>query len=240
MGRNARLGIVAILLVMSFLLLPQVALPYDQLDWNNFTGIYPTPTPGPGDSYTFTLFPGAINDIAIPLDVVASGIIDAESLADYIEMQGGAPVGSVRQLLKWNPDFGGFVAWSHSFGFGDNFPVVLGDFIILALRDDAPSSVTLVGRTPFPGELEYDLVRRDPPTNCALNFLSLPLDQPQLHNADQLSDDIEGVVQALDWMASSQNLAAWSNRFNFGDNFPTIPGHPYIVCLEDSGSSHWP
>jgi hypothetical protein len=85
-------------------------------------------------------------------------------------------------------------------------------------------------------------------TVCALNFLSLPLDQSiasAITSADQLSDDIGvpdvTVTQALDWSTPIQNFLAWSNEFNFGDNFATTIGYPYIVCLSNSGvPPSWP
>lgn len=40
MTRNVRFILVVILLVASVLILPQLALPYGRLDWQNFSGIY--------------------------------------------------------------------------------------------------------------------------------------------------------------------------------------------------------
>jgi hypothetical protein len=81
-----------------------------------------------------------------------------------------------------------------------------------------------------------------------MNLLSLPFGLTQVTNADQLSDAIgtpnppgpASVVQALDWYAPVQNFLAWSNQFNFGDNFPTTIGYPYIVCLTDTAPRIWP
>jgi hypothetical protein len=38
--RDTRFVIVAVLLLASFLLLPQLALPYDRLDWQDFSSAY--------------------------------------------------------------------------------------------------------------------------------------------------------------------------------------------------------
>lgn len=46
----------------------------------------------------------ALNDIALPLDASAA-VTDAESLANWIEVEGGVPFGAVRQLLQWDAPF---------------------------------------------------------------------------------------------------------------------------------------
>lgn len=185
----------------------------------------------------------ALNDLAIALDVSAV-ITDAESLADWIEGEGGVPFATVRQLLKWNPSSQTFRAWDHRLGFGDNFAIATGDFILATLNRDAPPMTTFVGRVPEPGEVSF---RLSPGTarGCALNFISLPFDQETLTTADQLSDDIGladiTVVQALDWEATRQNPLIWFNAFGLGNNFPTTTGSPYIVCLSNTGvPSIWP
>jgi hypothetical protein len=87
--------------------------------------------------FDFALNPAndTLNDIALPLDASASGLVDAESLALWIEGEGGAPVGSIRQLLKWDAFLSNFLAWSHEFGFGDNFPTTIGYPYIVCLSD---------------------------------------------------------------------------------------------------------
>jgi hypothetical protein len=194
-------------------------------------------TAGPSGDY-------ALNDIAIPLDVSAAGITDAESLATWLETEDGAPFGSVAQLLKWDAPTQSFLAWSHQYGFGDNFPAQTGDYIYLVVDQNTPRQASFVGRVPQPGEVLFGLA---PGLSgmCALNFPSLPLDQSALTDADRLSDAIGipdvTVLQALDWDAPTQNFFAWSNEFGFGDNFPTTIGYPYIVCLSENGvPTSWP
>jgi N-acetylneuraminic acid mutarotase len=199
--------------------------------------------------FDYALEPGttgtvALDDITLPLDVAAAGVMDAESLADWIETEGGAPFGAVRQVLQWEPIIQNFLAWSHEFGFGDNFATTLGGSVFLVVDQNAPSVASFVGRVPVPGEVSYSLTPGTP-SACALNFISLPFDQAALATADLLSDDIGTpdvtVVQALDWYAPSQNFLAWANTFGFGDNFTTRIGHPYIVCLSNSGvPPSWP
>jgi hypothetical protein len=212
-----------------------------------------TPCANRVGEFDFALQPGpsgdiALNDIATALDASAV-ITDAESLADYVEAQGGAPVGSVRQLLKWDAFLQNFLAWSHEFGFGDNFPTAPGDYVFLVLDETAPTLAGFVGRVPNAGEVVFPLAAQGASPDCALNFLSLPFDQAVLSTADLLSDDIgtpnppgpATVVQALDWEASLQNFLAWSNEFGFGDDFPTTIGYPYIVCLSNNNvPSQWP
>jgi len=182
----------------------------------------------------------AVSDVAISLDV--SGVItDAESLATWVESQAiptPVPFGTVKQLLKWDAVTQSFMAWSHEFGYGDNFPVQLGDYVYVSLDEHAPSAASFVGRVPLMGELHFSLTPGTA-TDCGMNFLSLPLDHPEITNADELSDAIgtsnppgpATVIQALDWLAPLQSLAAWSNEFGFGDNFATTIGYPYTVCL---------
>jgi len=40
MSRDMRFAVVVVLLLAAFLLLPQLALPYGRLDWQNFTAAY--------------------------------------------------------------------------------------------------------------------------------------------------------------------------------------------------------
>ncbi len=185
----------------------------------------------------------ALNDLAIPLDVSAV-ITDAESLTNWVESEGGVPFATVRQLLKWDTSRQTFLAWDHRFGFGDNFAITTGDFILATLSQDAPPVTTFVGRVPEPGEVSF---RLSPGTarGCALNFISLPFDQGALTTADQLSDAIgipdATVAQALDWDAMRQTLLVWLNVFGLGNNFPTTPGAPYIACLSNTGvPATWP
>jgi len=108
--------------------------------------------------------------------------------------------------------------------------------------------VTFTGRPPAPGEVRFNLTPGQPSPNCAMNFLSLPLHHPEITNADQLADAIgipsppgpATVLQALDWSGPAQSYMAWSNEFNFGDNFATLPGYPYVVCVTDTAPPIWP
>jgi hypothetical protein len=206
-----------------------------------------------GGEFDFALTAGlpggaALDDIAIPLDISVS-LVDAEGLANWIETQASPPVpfGTVKQLLKWDAPNQAFRAWSHEFGFGDNFATATGDYIFLVVDQNAPGVTSFVGRVPHGGTIHFSL-SAGTPSQCALNFLSLPLDQPGITNADQLSDAIgtpsppgpPSVIQALDWVSPLQTFAVWSNQFNFGDNFPTTIGYPYIVCLSDNAPPVWP
>jgi subtilisin family serine protease len=68
-----------------------------------------------------------------------------------------------------------------------------------------------------------------------LNDIALPLDvSAVIQDADDLSDWIDAahVLQALKWDPVLQTFLAWSNEFNFGDNFPTETGD-YVFLLVD-------
>jgi hypothetical protein len=188
----------------------------------------------------------AYNDLAIPLDITGS-IGNAEALATWIETQGGAPFGSVVQLLKWEPTIQNFMAWSHEFGFGENFTIAAGDYLFITLDENAPAVTTFVGRVPQPGEVSFPLTPGTP-SDCAINFMSLPMHLGNITTADQLADAVgtpnppgpPSVIQSLDWLAPIQNFQVWSNQFNFGDNFTTPIGHPYILCTGVNVPATWP
>lgn len=185
--------------------------------------------------FDFALSAGVavLDDIAVPLDVSAV-ITNADSLADSID-----PV-HVRQVLKWDAQGRRFLSWSNENGFGDNFPVQTGDNLFLLVDALLPPVASFVGRVPEAGSLRLALSPGSSASNCGLNFVSLPLDQPHLATADAFSDAIGGVVQMSDWDASLQHFLSWSNQFNFGDDFPTTIGYPYMVCLDETAPSMWP
>jgi hypothetical protein len=187
--------------------------------------------------FTAPLAPTGLSIVAIPLDVAESGIVDANTLGLHIEA--GGTEGAVKQLLKWDVATQTFLAYSHEYGYGDNFEVKLGD-VVLLIMEGGPADVTLEGRKPDPGEVQYTLTASQPGTECALNFISLPFDQAHITDADLLSDAIGGVVQALDWDEGMQMYQAWSNLYGYGDNFAVQPGHAYMVCLDQSTPQLWP
>jgi hypothetical protein len=182
----------------------------------------------------------ALQDIAYPLDASPT-ITDAESLA--------ASIGdSVQQVRKWDATTQSFIAWSHVFQFGDRFATTVGDYYDLVLDETAPPLAGFVGLVPEPGSVSFALVGGSA-GQCNFNFLSLPLDRATITSADQLADNIgtpnppgpPTALQALDWNAPLETFLAWSNEFNFGDNFSTRIGYPYVVCLSDTGVPiQWP
>jgi hypothetical protein len=166
--------------------------------------------------------PGYLADIALPLDVSAV-ITDANGLADWVDAN------HIHQALKWNPLDKVFLSWSNEFGFGDNFATQTGDSVYLVVDEQVAPLASFVGLVPPAGSTGFRLVPGSA-TACNLNFLSLPLDRSDLTNADQFSDAVGGVEQALDWQATVQNFLAWANRYGFGDNFETSIGNSYAVC----------
>jgi hypothetical protein len=184
-------------------------------------------------------------DVGIPLNMEPA-VTDAESLALYIENQLALPFGTVSQLLKWDNTTQTFFAWSHEFGFGDNFLIDPGDYVYI-LYSGSPNIVDLIGEAPEEGEVEFSLVGAGG-GQCGLNFITLPYEMISITNADELSDSIgipeppgpPTILQALDWDTANQAFLAWSNEFTFGDNFPVSPGEPYIVCATDTVPPYWP
>lgn len=106
---------------------------------------------------------------------------------------------------------------------------------------------SFVGRVPEPGELVFTLTPGTV-TTCARNYLSLPLDHPEITNANQLADAIgtpsppgpPTVIKALDWASTTQSYLTWNNANNSGNNFATTIGYPYVVCVNHTAPAHWP
>jgi hypothetical protein len=202
--------------------------------------------------FDFALQPGApgesaIDDIAIALDVSAT-LPDAESLADWIETEGGAPFGAVRQVVKFDAASQTIIAWSHEFGFGDNFPLNTGDYIFLIVDENAPSLASFVGDVPAPGAVNFALTPGNPSLGCVMNLISLPLDHPEITDADLLADSIGApnppgpptTWQVLDWLAHYQVFVGFTNLYNYGSPFATTVGYPYVVCLDETAPPSWP
>lgn len=202
------------------------------------TALYATGAEAPYDNrvgeFDFALAdsPDSLSDLAIPLDVSAV-ITDAQSLGNWIDPA------HISQLLKWDATLGLFLAWSVQGGFGENFGVQTGDFIYLIGDNGLIPVASFVGVIPPPGSVHFRLTL-GAANDCSMNLLSLPLDRSDLTTADELSDDIGGVVQALDWDAALQMFLVWSNIGGFGENFETRIGHPYTVCLDNTAPGVWP
>ncbi|MBN1812171.1 MAG: hypothetical protein JXA14_10075, partial [Anaerolineae bacterium] len=198
--------------------------------------------------FDFALVPGAAggvrkyNYITYVLEV--PGVTNADSLADYVG------VGTVYQVMRYDPvtqsfSFPGNV-WMPQFGIGNNFPLVVGQVYALQLEQSAPSIVGLVGRVPDPGSVTFSLVAGASAGDRRYNFISVPLDRPDLLNADQLADDIHpsAVYQVMQYDAQLQSYPfpanVWMPRFNIGTNFPVRIGYPYVVQLEQGAPTTWP
>lgn len=192
------------------------------------------------------------NAISIPLDISATAT-DAQSLADSIP--------GTQNILRWNPD-----AQAYNFyvpdpiiagGYGDdanypngNFPIAVGDALFVLLDSSADSGLYFVGAVPpqtgQAGAVQFNLIGG---ANCVWNYISIPLDQNQITDAQSLADSISDIQNILVWNPSGQ-------AFNFyvpdpvasggtGDNpnytngnFPVKLGYPYWLCM--SAAKNWP
>ncbi len=177
-----------------------------------------------------------VNAIAMPLDATnqftAAGVnFDADGLATIV-----GP--GVQQVLKWNAT-SGYQTWYPPDQDGDNFLLTVGGSYRLVLDNTANTIVSFVGDVPAQGAVKFTLVR---PTGvgCVINDISLPLDQSAVADADDLAQAIGNVDQVLFWDKDTQGYKTWYPADQDGDNFTTLIGYPYRVCLLSGGATTWP
>jgi hypothetical protein len=167
----------------------------------------------------------------IALDLKVSGVSDADSLAAY--------VGSgVYMVVRHDAATQG-IEWRLPGLAGTNFPVEVGGAYFLSLDTTAPGVVSLVGNVPARDEIEFVLARPQTGEACTYNFLSVPLHRDDLTQADALAAAVGGVHTVSRHDAETQELVVRVPG-GAGSNFPVRAGHPYIVCLEETGPSQWP
>jgi hypothetical protein len=178
------------------------------------------------------------NVIALPLDSTqqftdAGASYDADGLASI--------VGSgVVQTLKWNPNTQTYLFWDVDLEDGNNFALQTAGVYWLQLDNTATDIVSFVGDVPPQGSIQFNLVRPSSGGNCLLNDISIPLDRDDLSTAQELTDDVGNVSQALQWNASTQTFLLWDAELEDGNNFSVKIGYPYRLCLKTGGSSIWP
>ena len=175
-------------------------------------------------------------------------IANAQALADAIP--------GTQQLLTWDSTLQAFDFYVPDpiveDGWGNNFELTVGMPVMVQVGT-TPGTFSLVGNVPPKtgnlGAVQFSLVGGTP---CKWNFISLPLDQDSITNAQQLADaidvkiggGIDHVEQLLLWDATSTVQA-----FDFyvpdpivedgwGNNFETKIGYPYLVCV--NASAVWP
>ncbi len=178
--------------------------------------------------FDFAITPGAVggtnwSSIAMPLDDTVR-LPNAQAIADEIT--------GIQQNLRWNPTRQDFDFWLPPFSFGTNFGTVFGDSYMVLADDTANLVFTTVGDVPpatgNSGALAYNLIGGSP---CQFNAIILPLDMGgTITNAQELAASIGNVDQILSWNAVRQDFDFWLPPFNFGINFETKTGYPYMVC----------
>ena len=92
---------------------------------------------------------------------------------------------------------------------------------------------------PPSGVVTFDLARPAPGGSCAYNFISVPIHRTDLVDADALAAEIGGVFSVSRYNAATQDLT-WRLPGVSGENFPVLPGYPYIVCLDETAPPVWP
>lgn len=156
----------------------------------------------------------------LALPFVASGIVDATSLASRIR--------NVAALLKWHPSTQTFRFFAA--GSGDNFPLAAGDLVFVLLNSGAPSVFTMTGTV---AAIQYTL------TPGGYNFITLPLPRADLTNAAGVASDMTGVQSLLAWNEATQTFRLFTPP-GAGDNFSVKPGAPLVVQLTSAGPTQWP
>ncbi len=167
--------------------------------------------------------------ISVPL----TGTIPAtaDDLAAFID-----PNGSVKKVARWNKNTGSWIVRTVGAGFGTpNFPVRLGDVLIIGADTTAPASFPWVGEVPASGQIQYNLTKQ------AVNFISIPLAEATnfTMTAEGLAADIGGVRAVAMWDASQQKWVMRQVGVS-GPNFTLVPGRPYAILTTNAAPLVWP
>jgi hypothetical protein len=194
----------------------------------------------PVGEYDFPIQRGGLGSyawtsIALPLEV---GSISADGIAAYID-----PSGSIKRVGKWDANTKTWIFRIVGSPFPpSNFPVNVGEALLIYAQSTAPASFAWVGDVPDAGYISYSL---------ALNqwkFLMVPLDQDPvvITTADQLAADIQFGGSSLGMRIGKWNLATqtWIYRvvgspFPPG-NYPIVLGYPYFVLTNGLTPPQWP
>ena len=162
---------------------------------------------------------GGYSLVTVPFSGTA--IVDASSLAGAI--------GDVGAVLKWNPATQAFRFFVPP-ATGDNFPLSPGEIAFVQVNNGGPSVMTVVGEVI---SVQHSLVPG------GFNFISLPLQRADLTDAAATAADITNVNSMLRWNDATQTFRFFVPP-STGDNFPLMPGTPFVVDLAPSGPSLWP
>jgi len=117
--------------------------------------------------------------ISIPL---STSVSTADDLAAYIDSTNN----SITRVARWDSATQSLVIRNVGSPFGiPNFNVNLGDWLMVAADENAPSSFSWTGDVPAQGSLQYSLVAN------GWTGIMLPLDQGDIATADDLGNAID-------------------------------------------------
>ena len=188
------------------------------------------------------------NAIAIPLDA-SSTITNAQGIADQIT--------GTQRVMYWNPASQAFSFYIPNTVVPGGFPpspvggfsTHTGGAYFVLVDGTAPTAFTVVGDVPpqtgDTGAVQFSIAGGSP---CEWNFLSIPLDQSSLVNAQALADSIGAgtVERIMTWNSSSQAFSFYIPNPIVPGGFPPSPvggfsisiGNPYFLCV--SSATTWP
>ncbi len=182
--------------------------------------------------FSSPLQPGAENlawtSLSLPLN---SGITTADGLSAYID-----PAGSIQKVARWEAESQTWVVRTVGAPLGTpDFPVAVGDALLVASDSTAPASAYWLGSVPFPGSLNYLLEAQ------SWNYVTLPFDQAHLATADELAEAIGGVTKVARWDSTSQTWVVRTAGAPLGTpDFNIFLGFPYLVYLSTPVPITWP
>jgi hypothetical protein len=169
------------------------------------------------------------NTIALPLD---SGITLASQLFADIN---NTTTSTALQLLKWDPA-AGFITYDPLYPFSEDFPLAVGDPVLVLLQGTGASDVySMVGDVPPPNSVHFSLIGDT--ATCQYNFISVPLDKGNITTASELAASIGGVTSALKW-DPDQGYIIYDPTYPFSTDFDVKIGYPYFVCM--TATKTWP
>jgi hypothetical protein len=176
----------------------------------------------------YALVRDALNAVALPLE-------DANLLwADDL----GVATGSSK-VSRWVSE--DQILSTHIVGVPTgNFGLETGQaYFVLTTASSDPTVFTTVGGVPDEGSVQFEIVRD---TACKLNFLSVPLDHPEIAYAEDLGTSIGGIAKVSRWIATPGILGLLNTHIMGvpNNNFTVQIGYPYMPCAINPGDPEWP
>jgi hypothetical protein len=171
---------------------------------------------------------GVWSDVSLALDT-GGELERASALA--------AAIPDAELLLWWDAAMQNFIYFAPP-ATGLDFEVKTGTPLLVLRNETAPGAFTQAGGVPSPGDVGFTMVGGTP---CRWNHLSLPLEQTDIRNAQELAEAIRGidsgaVEQLLVWEPMQQAFAYWipapvGGPVGMGTNFAVGIGGSTFVCL---------